>query len=126
MSESAKGPGMIGIMSKGMALTAWIIGLNLAVLMQLGLLAPPQKMFVVDAGAVARAFLEGRGAAMSDEELAAAILVFDSLVMAEAQALHQQSGVILVNKSHVLAGAEDVSGTFAGRVLARWDALDGQ
>lgn len=117
---------MIGIVSKGMALTAWIIGLNLAVLMQLGLLTSPQKMFAVDAGEVARAFLEGRGEAMSDEELAAAILVFDSLVMAEAQALHQQSGVILVNKAHVLAGAEDVSGPFAGRVLARWDALNDQ
>lgn len=117
---------MIGIMSKLVALTAWITGLNLLVLMQLGLLTPPQKMFVVDAGEVARAFLVGRGEAMSDEELAAAILVFDGLVMAEAQALHQQSGVILVNKAHVLVGAEDVSRVFAGRVLARWDALNDQ
>ena len=117
---------MIGIASKIVALTAWIIGLNLLVLMQLGLLKPAPEMFVVDAQSVARAFLDARGAEMSDEDLAAAILVFDSLVMAEAEALHQSSGIILVNKSHVLAGAADVSAPFAERVLARWDALDGE
>lgn len=126
MNQIETGPSMIGIMSKFIGLTAWIIGLNLLVLMQLGLLNPPQKMFVVDAGEVARSFLEDRGDAMSEEELAAAILVFDSLVMAEAEALHRTSGVILVNKAHVLAGAQDLSAPFAGRVLARWDELNGQ
>ena len=126
MNEDAKGSGTLGIVGKVLAWSAWIVGLQLMVLFQLGLLEPAPEMFVVDAGEVARALLEGRGDAMSNDELASAILVFDSLVMAEAQALHQESGIILVNKAHVLAGAPDVSEQFAARVLHRWDTFDAQ
>lgn len=102
-----------------------IIALQLGVLAMLGLLDEAEPWYVVDAPTVVRVFIEERGAEMSEEEMAAAILIFDQLVMEEAEAVYAATGARLVNSSHVLAGAEDVSVPFAARVVARWDAAHG-
>lgn len=102
-----------------------MVVVNLGLLGALGLLDPkPQAgWYVVDASTVVQHFLEERGDDLSDEEMAGAILVFDQLVMQEAEAIFAETGARLVNKAHVLAGAEDVSLPFAERVIARWDAI---
>lgn len=100
-----------------------IIALQLGTLKQLGHLDGPSQVLIVDAKAVVRIFVEERGQHLSEEALRDAIRNFDQLVMEEAQALHAQTGALLINANHVLAGGVEISEGFAARVISRWDAL---
>jgi hypothetical protein len=110
------------VMYGAMAVLA-VVGIQLVTLSALGLLDPVPDWYVVDAPSVVRVFIDERGATMSEEDLASAILVFDQLVMEEANSVYLETGHRLVNSNHVLAGANDVSIAFAHRVVARWDAI---
>ena len=66
-------------------------------LKQLGLLDGPNQILIIDAKAVVRIFIEERGQHLSEEALRDAIREFDHLVMAEAQALHSETGALLIN-----------------------------
>lgn len=105
-----------------MGLAALIL-LQLAVLHLSGALERDAGWYAVDAPTVAKLFLEERGNDLSEDELRSAILVFDQMVVAEAEAIYASTGARLVNKAHVLAGAPDVSEDFAARVIARWDEV---
>lgn len=107
--------GLVGLLA--------VITVQFATMSALGVLDPEPEWYVVDAPSVVRVFIEERGDQMTEAEMASAILVFDQLVMEEAQAIFAQTGHRLVNANHVLAGANDVSIQFAHRVVARWDAL---
>lgn len=100
-----------------------IIALQLGTLKQLGHLDGPSQVLIVDAKAVVRIFVEERGQHMSEDALRNAIRAFDQLVMDEAQALHAQTGSLLLNANHILAGGVEISEGFAARVISRWDAL---
>ncbi len=106
----------------GLAGLLVIVIVNLGVLGWAGLLDRAPGIYVIDAPTVARIFVEERGKEMSEEDLKAAILNFDAMVIEEAEAIYAATGQALVNKAHMLAGGENVSETFARRVLARWDA----
>ena len=100
-----------------------IIALQLGTLKQLGLLDGPNQVLSVDAKAMVRIFIEERGKHLSEEALRDAIREFDHLVMAEAQALHSETGALLINANHILAGGVEISDAFAARVIARWDQI---
>ena len=78
-------------------------------------------LMVIDPKLVVERFVEERGIEMSDESFKDAILQLDAIVLAEAAAIHNARGAMLVNKDHVLAGGLDVSEAFSERVIARWD-----
>ncbi|MDG1432016.1 MAG: hypothetical protein P8L68_19335 [Paracoccaceae bacterium] len=100
-----------------------IVALQLGTLKQLGHLAGPHQTLIVDAKAVVRIFIEERGQHLSEEALRDAIRDFDRLVMAEAQAIHAETGALLINANHILAGGIEISDAFAARVIARWDQI---
>ena len=81
----------------------------------------PNSLLVIDPKLVVKRFVEERGNEMSDATFKDAILQLDAIVLAEAAAIHDARGAMLVNKDHVLAGGVDVSVAFADRVIARWD-----
>ena len=97
--------------------------LNLITLSAFGLLDPKPQTLVVDARQVVRIFVEKRGEELTDAELKGAILVFDQIVVDEATAIFNETGNIMINADHMLAGGVEVSALFADRVIARWDAL---
>lgn len=98
-----------------------IVALQLGTLKQLGLLNGPNQILMVDANAVVRIFIEERGQHLSEEALRDAIRDFDRLVMSEAQDIHAETGALLLNANHILAGGVEISDAFAARVIARWD-----
>lgn len=100
-----------------------IVALQLGTLKQLGLLDGPDQALIVDAKAVVRIFIEERGQHLSEEALRIAIQDFDRLVMAEARDLHAETGALLINANHILAGGIEISDAFATRVIARWDQI---
>ena len=100
-----------------------IVALQLGTLKQLGLLDGPNQVLIVDAKAVVRIFVQERGQHLSEEALREAIRTFDQLVMDEAQALHAQTGALLINANHILAGGVEISEGFAARVISRWDQI---
>lgn len=100
-----------------------IIALQLGTLKQLGLLDGPNQTLIVDAKAVVRIFIEERGQHLSEEALRDAIREFDRLVMAEARDLHAETGALLINANHILAGGIEISDAFAARVITRWDQI---
>ena len=81
----------------------------------------PNSLLVIDPKLVVKRFVEERGNEMSDATFKDAILQLDAIVLAEAAAIHNARGAMLVNKDHVLAGGLDVSEAFSDRVIARWD-----
>ena len=100
-----------------------VIAIQLGTLSYLGHLDRPAEVLIVDAKSVVRIFVEERGQHLSEDALRDAIRDFDRLVMEEAQVLHVQTGALLINANHVLAGGVDISHGFAARVIARWDAV---
>ena len=102
---------------------AAVILIDVAVVAGLGLLAPPPETLIISPREVVRIFTEERGKDLSDEDFQKAILLFDDLVMEEAQVIHSTTGVTLVNANHILAGGQDVSAAFARRVIAQWDII---
>lgn len=100
-----------------------IIALQLGTLKQLGHLDGPSQTLIVDAKAVVRIFIEERGQHLREDALRDAIREFDRLVMAEAEALHSETGALLINANHILAGGIEISDAFAARVIARWDQI---
>lgn len=100
-----------------------VIAIQLGILSYLGHLDRPGEVLIVDAKSVVRIFVEERGQHLSEEALRDAIRDFDRLVMEEAQAIHAQTGALLINANHVLAGGVDISRNFAVRVIDRWDLI---
>ncbi|MDP7152381.1 MAG: hypothetical protein QGI08_15960 [Paracoccaceae bacterium] len=100
-----------------------VIAIQLGTLRYLGHLDRPEEVLIVDAKSVVRVFIEERGQHLSEDALRDAIRTFDRLVMEEAQVLHTQTGALLINANHVLAGGVDISHEFAARVIARWDLI---
>lgn len=98
-----------------------VIAIQLGVLHFLDRNQTPPQTLSVDPKALVRIFIEERGQYLDEAELRDAIRTFDRLVMEEAQALHTQTGALLINVTHVLAGGADISAPFAARVIARWD-----
>ena len=83
--------------------------------------APPET-YVIDARAIVRIFLEERGANFSDEETSRAIASIDEIVLGEAERIYRETGSVIVNKTHMLAGGRDVTEDFARMIIAAWDA----
>ena len=100
-----------------------VIAIQLGTLNYLGHLDRPEEVLIVDAKSVVRIFVEERGQHLSEEALRDAIRRFDRLVMEEAQVLHTQTGALLINANHILAGGVEISEAFAARVISRWDAV---
>lgn len=97
--------------------------INVATLNFFGLLDPAPKTLIIDANKVVKIFIEERGNSFSDEQLKNAILVFDEIVTAQANRIHQETGNVIVNGNHILAGGQDVSVEFAQRVIEQWDLI---
>ena len=87
-----------------------------------GLLAAPPETYVIDARAVVRTFLEERGTEFTDEETQRAIASIDEIVLGEAARIYRETGSVIVNKTHMLAGGRDVTEDFARMIIAAWDA----
>lgn len=100
-----------------------LIAIQLGTLSYLGHLDRPEEVLIVDAKSVVRIFVEERGQHLAEDALRDAIRTFDHLVMEEAQALHAQTGALLINANHILAGGAEISEAFAARVISRWDAV---
>jgi hypothetical protein len=82
----------------------------------------PPETYVIDARAVVRIFLEERGTNFSDEETSLAIASIDEIVLGEAERIYRETGSVIVNKAHMLAGGRDVTEEFARMIIAAWDA----
>lgn len=85
--------------------------------------APKAEMLIVDAKQVVRIFVDERGNDLSEEDMRVAIKEFDALVIGLASDIYQQSGSLIINSNHVLAGGRDISDEFGRAVIAQWDAL---
>lgn len=115
-----------------MKLVYWIAGGFLAVwsvfaiclvtLWWFGLLHGPARTYVVDAKEVVRIFVDEEGKDLSKEEMILAVGVIDSLVLSEAERIYRESGSIIINKNHMLAGGVDVSSQLAMQVISAWKA----
>lgn len=80
----------------------------------------PASVYVIDAGAVAKIFIERHGEEMAEEDFKQALVRFDRAVTEEAETIFQRTGIALVNKNHMLAGGVDVTADFAEQVMLRW------
>jgi len=108
----------------GIAALLVILTVQFGTLKYLGLMEPEVNgALIVDAKTVVRIFVETRGVDLDDEEMAAAIRSFDTLVMAEAEAIYQGTDRAIINANHILAGGHDISEEFARHVIARWDEV---
>jgi hypothetical protein len=107
----------------GAVLAVWgVFAICLVTLWWFGLLDGPARTYVVDAKEVVRIFVEEEGKNLSEEEMIVAVRVIDSLVLGEAERIYRESGSIIINKNHMLAGGIDVSSQLAMQVIAAWKA----
>lgn len=107
----------------GGVLAVWtVFAICLVTLWWFGLLDGPARAYVVDAKEVVRIFVEEEGKNLSEEEMVAAIRVIDGLVLGEAERIYRESGSVIINKNHMLAGGVDVSSQLAMQVIAAWKA----
>lgn len=90
----------------------------------IGVFSNERETLMIDAKQVVKVFTQERGLSLTEEEMSVAILEFDALVMAEAQKIHDQTGAVIINSNHMLAGGRDVSVPFAHNVIAAWDATN--
>jgi hypothetical protein len=107
----------------GAVLAVWsVFAIFLVTLWWFGLLDGPARTYVVDAKEVVRIFVEEEGKNLTEEEMAAAVRVIDGLVLGEAERIYVETGSIIINKNHMLAGGVDVSSQLASQVIAAWRA----
>lgn len=107
----------------GAVLSVWaVFAVCLVTLWAFDLLDGPARTYVVDAKEVVRIFVEEEGKDLSEEEMVVAVRMIDSLVLGEAERIYRETGSIIINKNHMLAGGVDVSSQLAMQVIAAWQA----
>lgn len=109
-------------LAKVFAAACGVVALTYGTLAMSGALRPQPETLIVNAKKVVKIFVEKRGVNLSETDMARAIKEFDGLVVSEAERIHAQTGAVILNANHILAGGRDVSEPFADQVIARWDA----
>lgn len=112
----------VGLWAAAVVAVVWLVFVECtAILWANGLLEPRPETYVIDAKKVVRIFTEERGKDLSEEDMVKAISVIDQLVTAKAEEIYRDTGSVIVNKNHMLAGGKDVSNQFAALVISAWD-----
>lgn len=107
----------------GTVLAIWgVFAICLVTLWSFGLLDAKPETYVIDAKEVVRIFVAEEGKNLSEADMVTAIRLIDGIVLAQAEQIYRESGSVIINKNHMLAGGTDVSVAFALRVIAAWKA----
>ena len=94
----------------------------LVTLWSFDLLEPHSEILVIDPSVVLTTFLASHDGELDNEQLAILSDQFNTIVMAEAAAIFNDTGSVIINKSHMLAGGRDVTNEFAEIVVSRQQA----
>ena len=120
---------LIVVMALGLSCVAAWQTLDVAGLLpeRNGDLAPPLArapvILGIDPDALLKGFIDQRGQAFEGDELTVAIRRLDDLIMAEARAVHLETGSLVIKSDLVLAGSTDYTAAFLDRVVRSWDAV---